>query len=37
VRTAHPDYLWLNRLQLLSIGEADLTTFEVRYDVYAVR
>lgn len=37
LRTAHPDYLWLNRLQLLNVGEADLTTFEVRYDVYAVR
>jgi len=37
MRTAHPDYLWLNRLQLLNVGVADLKTFEVRYDVYAVR
>jgi hypothetical protein len=37
MRTAHPDYQWLNRLQLLNVGEADLQTFEVRYDVYAVR
>ncbi|MDD3761703.1 MAG: DUF3237 domain-containing protein [Nevskiales bacterium] len=37
VRTAHPDYLWMNRLQLIGVGEANLETFEVRYDVYAVR
>jgi hypothetical protein len=35
--TAHPAYQWLNRLQCLNIGEADLERFEVRYDVYAVR
>lgn len=37
VLTAHPDYVWLNRLQLIGIGEANLETFEVTYDVYAVR
>ena len=35
--TAHPDYLWLNRLQCLNIGEADLTVPSASYDVYAVR
>lgn len=35
--TAHPTYQWLNRLQYLNIGEADLERFEVRYDMYAVR
>ena len=37
VHTAHPAYQWLNRLQYLNIGEADLERFEVRYDMYAVR
>ncbi len=36
VRTAHPEYAWLNRLQLLNAGAVDFTTLEVRYDVYAV-
>ncbi len=36
VRTSHPDYAWLNRLQLLNIGEVNFSTLEVRYDVYAV-
>lgn len=36
-RTAHPDYLWLNRLQCINVGEADLTSFIVRYDVFALR
>jgi hypothetical protein len=36
-QTTHPTYQWLNRLQCLNIGEADLERFEVRYDVYAVR
>ena len=35
--TSHPEYLWLNRLQCLNIGEVDLERLEVRYDVYAVR
>jgi hypothetical protein len=33
--TSHPDYLWLNRLQCLNVGDVDLTTGLVRYDVYA--
>ena len=36
-QTAHPTYLWLNRLQCLNIGEANLERFEVRYDVYVIR
>jgi hypothetical protein len=34
--TSHPDYLWLNRLQCVSIGEADLVDWIVSYDVYAL-
>jgi hypothetical protein len=30
-QTTHPTYKWLNRLQCLNIGEADLERFEVRY------
>lgn len=36
-QTSHADYVWLNRLQCLGIGEAFLERGEVRYDVYAVR
>jgi hypothetical protein len=36
-QTAHPQYLWLNRLQCLNVGEINLEKREVRYDVYAVR
>jgi Protein of unknown function (DUF3237) len=36
-QTAHPDYLWLNRIQCLGIGEIDMATSYVSYDVYAVR
>lgn len=35
--TSHPDYLWLNRLQCVNIGEADLVNWIVSYDVYALR
>jgi hypothetical protein len=35
--TSHPDYLWLNRLQCVNIGEADLENWVVSYDVYALR
>lgn len=37
LRTAHPDYQWLQRLYCVGVGEADLQTFEVRYQVYALR
>jgi len=36
-QTAHPDYLWLNRLHCLGIGQLFLERSEVTYDVYAVR
>ena len=35
--TAHPGYEWLNRLQCLGVGEVNLESLEVAYDVYAVR
>lgn len=35
-QTAHPAYKWLNRLQCLGIGEANLEQFTAHYDVYAV-
>jgi len=35
--TAHPDYLWLNRLQCVNVGEVDLQVPIVNYDVYALR
>jgi hypothetical protein len=35
--TTHPQYVWLNRLHCLGIGQAYLQRFEVAYDVYAVR
>lgn len=37
--TAHPDYLWLNRLQCVNIGEGFLSPdkVEVSYDVYALK
>src|SRR5262245_26927677 len=35
-QTAHPDYVWLNRIQALGIGEIIRSRSEVRYDVYAV-
>ncbi|MGK3963980.1 DUF3237 domain-containing protein [Sorangium sp. So ce118] len=35
--TAHPDYLWLNRVHCLGIGRFDSQEMTVRYDVYAVR
>jgi hypothetical protein len=35
--TAQPDYLWLNRFQCINIGDVNLATFEVGYEVYALR
>jgi hypothetical protein len=35
-RTAHPDYLWLNRLHCIGIGQGDAMRLEVIYDVYSV-
>jgi hypothetical protein len=34
-QTAHPNYLWLNRLQCLNVGEIDTATGIVKYDVYS--
>jgi Protein of unknown function (DUF3237) len=35
--TSHADYLWLNRLHCLGIGEYCTADNEARYDVYAIR
>ena len=35
--TSHPNYLWLNRVHCLGVGQAFLERSEVKYDVYAVR
>lgn len=35
--TSHPDYLWLNRLQCVGIGQTVIERSEVVYDVYALR
>ena len=36
VITSHPDYLWLNRLQCVNIGEGNLDELYAAYDVYAL-
>jgi hypothetical protein len=36
-QTSHPDYLWMNRLHCLGIGEYRADTNMAKYDVYAVR
>ena len=35
--TSHPQYLWLNRLHCIGVGEYAAVTNRARYDVYAVR
>lgn len=35
--TSHPEYVWLNRLFCLGIGEYRSASNEATYDVYAVR
>ena len=35
--TSHPDYLWLNRIQCVNVGEADLENWVVGYDLYTFR
>ena len=35
--TGHADYLWLNRLQCIGIGEVDMQQMRVTYDIYALR
>jgi hypothetical protein len=36
-RTAHPAYVWMSRLQCISIGQATPATPEVLFDVYALK
>lgn len=35
--TSHPDYLWLNRLQAVGIGESRAELGGTLYDIYALR
>ncbi|MGH8608547.1 MAG: DUF3237 family protein [Gammaproteobacteria bacterium] len=35
--TSHPEYLWLNRLFCIEIGEYRAAANEAKYDVHAVR
>jgi hypothetical protein len=35
--TSHPDYLWLNRLHCLGVGQSFPDQGQVAYDIYAVR
>lgn len=35
--TSHPDYLWVNRLQCINIGEGNLEESFASYDLYAIR
>ena len=37
LQTAAPNYLWLNRIQCVSIAELNFATFEADFDVYALR
>ena len=37
LRTAHPDYQWLQRVHCVGVGLADFGGLKVSYDVYAVR
>ena len=34
LQTAHPNYIWLNRLQCYSIGNVDMAASRVSYDVF---
>jgi hypothetical protein len=36
-QTAHPNYLWLNRLPCIGIGEVRMRDLAYAYDLYAVR
>jgi hypothetical protein len=35
--TGHSDYVWLNRLQCIGVGKADLQQLKVSYDIYAIQ
>jgi Protein of unknown function (DUF3237) len=36
-QTSHSKYEWINRVQCISIAEANFTIFEADFDVYALR
>lgn len=36
LQCAHPAYQWVNRCQFVGVGEADLSTLCVRYDLYSI-
>lgn len=35
--TTHPNYLWLNRLQCIAVGRANMSELVARLDIYAIR
>jgi hypothetical protein len=35
--TAHPNWLWLNRIQCLAVGHASMKELAARWDLYAIR
>jgi len=35
--TAHPEYQWLNRIQCVGVGQANMAKLEVSFDIYAIR
>jgi len=35
--TAHPNWLWLNRIQCLAVGHASMKDLVARWDLYAIR
>ncbi len=35
--TSHPDYLWINRIQAIGIGDSRPDTGGTLYDIYALR
>lgn len=37
LRSAHPDYHWLQRCLFFGVGHADFSTLQVAYDIYALR
>ena len=37
LRTAHPDYQWLQRELCVAVGRVNFTQLQVEYDVFAVR
>jgi hypothetical protein len=37
LHSAHPNYTWVNRFQYVNVGEVNLETSVVAYDVYALR